>query len=124
MQTDPEIVPRAPSEPSDDQFRLLVASVIDYAIFLMDPKGRIASWNAGAQRIKGYQEAEVLGRHFAMFYTLGDRALGVPESLLTRAEREGHAEHEGWRVRKDGSRFWANVVIPPLRSPRGALRGV
>ena len=110
-------------EPADEQFRLLVNSVADCAIFLMDPSGRIVSWNAGAQRIKGYEESEVVGRHFSMFYSLTDRTLGVPEALLARAEREGHAEQEGWRVRKDASRFWANVTITALRSPSGALRG-
>lgn len=110
-------------EPADEQFRLLVGSVVDYAIFLLDPSGRIVSWNPGAQRIKGYEEAEVIGRHFSMFYSLGDRTLGVPATLLARAEREGHAEHEGWRVRKDGSRLWANVVITALRGPSGVLRG-
>ncbi|HUQ26578.1 MAG TPA: PAS domain-containing sensor histidine kinase [Burkholderiales bacterium] len=110
-------------EPADEQFRLLISSVVDYAMFLLDPTGRIVSWNPGAQRIKGYQEAEVIGRHFSMFYSLGDRALGVPASLLARAEREGHAEHEGWRVRKDGSRFWADVVITALRGQSGFLRG-
>jgi len=109
--------------PADEQFRLLVASVVDLAIFLLDTSGHIVSWNAGAQRIKGYEESEVLGRHFSMFYALTDRSLGVPESLLARAEREGHAGHEGWRIRKDGSRFWADVVITALRSPSGALRG-
>ena len=110
-------------EPADEQFRLLVDSLVDYAMFLLDPSGRIVSWNAGAQRIKGYEEAEVIGRHFSLFYSLGDRALGVPATLLARAERDGRAEHEGWRVRKNGSRFWADVVITALRSPSGVLRG-
>ena len=110
-------------EPADEQFRQLVESVVDYAIFLMDPSGHIVSWNAGARRIKGYEEAEVIGSHFSIFYSLTDRTLGVPEALLARAEREGHAEQEGWRVRKDASRFWANVVVTALRSPSGALRG-
>ena len=109
--------------PADEQFRLLVDSVVDYAIFLLDPSGRIISWNAGAQRIKGYDESEVIGRNLSMFYTLADRSTGVPGKLLARAEREGRAEHEGWRVRKDGSRFWATVVITALRDPSGGLRG-
>ena len=109
--------------PADEQFRLLVGSIVDCAIFLMDPSGRILSWNLGAQRVKGYEESEVIGRHFSMFYSLTDRTLGVPESLLMRAEREGHAEHEGWRIRKDTTRFWANAVITALRSPSGTLRG-
>ena len=109
--------------PADEQFRLLVDSVVDYAIFLLDPSGRIISWNAGAQRIKGYDESEVIGRNLSMFYTLADRSTGAPGKLLARAEREGRAEHEGWRVRKDGSRFWATVVITALRDPSGELRG-
>ena len=109
--------------PADEQFRLLVDSVVDYAIFLLDPEGRIASWNAGAKRIKGYDDAEVLGRKFSMFHTLTDRTAGVPAKMLARAEREGHVQYEGWRVRKDGSRFWAHVTITALRSPSGALRG-
>lgn len=111
------------SEPADEQFRLLVSSVVDYAIFLMDPAGQIVSWNAGAQRIKGYSAAEAIGRHFSMFYSLTERTLGVPTALLARAERDGRAEQEGWRIRKDGSRFWADVVITALRSPSGTLRG-
>ncbi|MEA3194873.1 MAG: hypothetical protein QOD26_3206 [Betaproteobacteria bacterium] len=110
-------------EPADEQFRLLVGSVVDHAIFLLDPSGRIVSWNPGAKRIKGYDESETIGRHFSMFYSLGDRTLGVPATLLARAERDGHATHEGWRVRKDGSRFWADAVITALRSPSGVLRG-
>src|SRR5262245_21838165 len=109
--------------PADEQFRLLVDTVVDYAMFLIDPSGRIVSWNAGAKRIKGYDEAEVLGRKFSMFYTLSDRTASVPDKLLARAEREGHVRVEGWRVRKDGSHFWADVVITALRTPAGALRG-
>jgi PAS domain S-box-containing protein len=124
MQSDARILEKADAvaAPADEQFRLLVASVVDCGIFLLAPDGRIASWNAGAQRIKGYDEAEVIGRHFSMFYPLTDRAAGVPEALLAQAERDGHAEHEGWRLRKDGSRFWAHVVVTALRSPTGALR--
>ena len=108
---------------ADEQFRLLVDSVVDYAMFLMDPTGRIISWNAGAQRIKGYHESEAIGRNFAMFYPLADRAAGVPAKLLEEAKREGHVRHEGWRMRKDGSRFWADVAITALRAPGGHLRG-
>jgi PAS domain S-box-containing protein len=111
------------TEPADHQFRLLVDHVVDYAIFLLDPSGRIVSWNTGAQRIKGYAAAEAIGRHFSMFYSLTDRTLGVPAALLARAERDGRAEQEGWRIRKDGSRFWADVVITALRAPGGTLRG-
>jgi PAS domain S-box-containing protein len=111
------------SQPADEQFRLLVESVVDYAIFLMDPAGNIVSWNSGAKRIKGYAESEAVGRNFSMFYSLADRTLKVPDELLQTAEREGHVRHEGWRVRKDGSRFWADVAITALRWPDGMLRG-
>ena len=109
--------------PADEQFRLLVATVVDYAIFLMDPTGRIVSWNPGVRRIKGYDEADVIGRHFSMFYLPGDRKRGVPGQLLVAAERDGHVRQQGWRLRKDGSRFWADVTITALRSPTGVLRG-
>jgi PAS domain S-box-containing protein len=105
------------------QFRLLVASVRDYAIFMLDPGGHIASWNAGANHIKGYEESEVIGRHFSLFYTEEDRARQHPAHELEVAVREGRYEEEGWRVRKDGSRFWANVVITPLRNDHGVLVG-
>jgi PAS domain S-box-containing protein len=107
----------------DAQFRLLVDTVSDYAIFLMDGSGQIASWNAGAERIKGYAAAEILGRPFTLFYTPEDRAAGKPEQMLRRAEREGRAADLGWRVRKDGTRFWADVLITALRDPAGALTG-
>jgi PAS domain S-box-containing protein len=125
MERDPRIAEKAALgvEPNDAQFRLLVASVADYAIFLMDATGRIASWNAGARRIKGYRTSEIIGRHLSLFYTEEDRVAGVPGRLLARAEAEGRARHEGWRVRKDGSRFWADVVVTALRDPQGALRG-
>ncbi|OAI50280.1 hypothetical protein AYO46_10420 [Betaproteobacteria bacterium SCGC AG-212-J23] len=126
MQPDAKILKRrgeVGSQPTDEPFRLLVESVVDYAVFLMDPAGNIISWNNGAQRIKGYAESEVVGRNFSMFYSLGDRALKVPEGLLQSAERDGHVRHEGWRVRKDGSRFWADVAITALRWPDGSLRG-
>ena len=125
MQSDARMLEKTElgAAPADDLFRLLVESVGDYAIFMLDPSGRIVSWNTGAQRIKGYDESEAIGRHFSMFYSLSDRALGVPATLLERAGREGHAKHEGWRVRKDGSRFWADVVVTALRQPSGELRG-
>lgn len=111
------------SDPTDEQFRLLVTSVTDYAILLLDTAGRVASWNAGAERIKGYSAAEILGRHFSRFYPEEARSAGVPDSALQRAEREGNCRQEGWRVRKDGTRFWADVVITALRDPVGELRG-
>ena len=104
-------------------YQLLVESVRDYAIFALDPKGMILSWNAGAERIKGYSADEIIGRHFSIFYTAEDLAARKPEMELVVAEREGRVEDEGWRVRKDGSRFWASVVITPLRDPDGRLVG-
>jgi PAS domain S-box-containing protein len=93
--------------PSDQerQFQLLVDSIKDYAIFMLDPDGHVTSWNSGAQRIKGYRPDEILGRNFSEFYTDEDRAAGVPAQLLVRAAESGRAEAEGWRVRKDGSWF-------------------
>ena len=111
------------ADPTDEQFRLLVSSVTDYAIYLLDVSGRVASWNAGAERIKGYRAGEVTGRHFALFYTAEDRAAGKPEQALGHAARDGHMQGEGWRVRKDGTRFWAEVTLTALRDAGGALKG-
>ncbi|MEA2840081.1 MAG: hypothetical protein QOF41_1411 [Methylobacteriaceae bacterium] len=109
---------------SDDaRYRLLVESVTDYAIYMLDPSGVVSSWNPGAQRFKGYQSAEILGQHFSRFYTDEDRATGLPERALKTAATEGRFEHEGWRVRKDGTRFWAHVIIDPIRDPSGKLLG-
>src|SRR5439155_1529838 len=90
-------------------FRLLVESIKDYAIFMLDPEGRVTRWNAGAQRIKGYRSEEILGEHFSRFFTPEDVAAGIPDHHLRRAASEGQYEDEGWRVRKYGSRFWANA---------------
>jgi PAS domain S-box-containing protein len=95
-------------------FELLVRSVTDYAIFMLDTTGHITSWNSGAEKIKGYRADEVIGRHISLFYTPEDRASGLPQLALTTALREGRYETEGWRVRKDGTRFWANVVLDPV----------
>jgi PAS domain S-box-containing protein len=108
---------------SERQFRLLVQGVTDYAIYMLDPDGKITNWNTGATRIKGYSEPEVIGRHFSMFYTNEDRAAGMPEQALERAAREGHSELEGWRCRKDGTQFWANAVIDAIRDEEGRLIG-
>src|SRR5216684_1718200 len=105
----------AGADPTDEQFRLLVQSVTDYAIFLLDSSGRVISWNEGAERIKGYSAGEIVGRPIALFYPPEDRDAGKPEQGLNCAEREGRFQTEGWRVRKDGSRFWADVVITALR---------
>jgi len=107
----------------EHRFRMLVDAVIDYAIYMLDPSGRVVSWNTGAERFKGYTAREVIGRHFSCFYTPEDRLAGVPARALETAAREGKFEAEGWRVRKDGSRYWAHVVIDPIRSPTGALLG-
>ena len=108
---------------SEQTFQLLVESVQDYAIFMLDPDGRIATWNAGAERIKGYRAHEIIGEHFSIFYPPEDVAQGKPRWELESAEREGRHEDEGWRVRKDGTRFWANVVLSPMRDPHGGLIG-
>jgi PAS domain S-box-containing protein len=111
------------ADPADAQFRVLVETVSDYAIYLLDPQGRIASWNAGAERIKGYGPGEVIGRHFSLFYPPEEREGGKPGAMLAQAQREGRVEGEGWRLRKDGSRFWAEVVITALRDTSGTLTG-
>lgn len=108
---------------SEQQFRLLVQSVTDYAIFMLDPTGRVSNWNAGAQRIKGYLPQEIVGEHFSRFYTAADRENGLPERALQTARDEGRFIGEGWRVRKDGTQFWASVVIDPIRSEDGTLLG-
>ena len=102
---------------------MLVDAVTDYAIYMLDPKGTITSWNPGARRFKGYEEAEILGENFSRFYTDEDRKAGLPQRALLIAEREGKFENEGWRVRKDGTRFWAYVVIDPIRDNSGNLIG-
>jgi PAS domain S-box-containing protein len=104
-------------------YRLLVESVRDYAIFALDATGHIATWNAGAQRFKGYTRDEIVGRHFSTFYPAHERAAGKPEWELVVAAREGKYEEEGWRVRKDGSRFWAGVLITALYDPSGKVVG-
>jgi len=106
-----------------DEFRRLVSSVRDYAIFMLDPQGRIASWNAGARLLKGYEPDEIIGRHFSTFYTEADRARDHPGYELEVAAREGRYEEEGWRVRKDGSTFWASVTITAVRDDDGQLTG-
>jgi PAS domain S-box-containing protein len=108
---------------NEERFRLLVENVRDYAIFGLDPRGCVASWNEGARRIKGYEAREILGRHFSVFYTPEDVVAGRPGQALAIATREGSYQVEGERVRKDGSRFWADVVITALRDERGLLRG-
>lgn len=113
----------AAPESSGNRFELLVQSVTDYAIYMLSPTGVVISWNAGARRFKGYEDQEIIGQHFSRFYTAEDQATGLPARALATAEREGRFEAEGWRVRKDGERFWASVVIDPIRDPSGKLIG-
>ena len=108
---------------SEERFRILVEGVKDYAIFMLDPTGHIATWNAGAERIKGYEAKDVLGRHFSLFYPDVDVAAGKPGRELEIANREGTYEEEGWRVRKDGTQIWASVLITALRNKSGELVG-
>ena len=108
---------------SEERFRLMVEAVRDYAIFMLDPDGRIASWNEGAQRLKGYTAEEIVGKHFSIFYPEEERRRGHPEYELRRAKAEGRYEEEGWRLRKDGSRFWANVVITAVFDQEGRHLG-
>ena len=107
----------------EEQFRLLVQSVTDYALYMIDPEGYVSSWNLGAERIKQYRAEEIIGQHFSKFYTEGDRLKGEPQNALATARREGRFEKEGWRVRKDGTQFWANIIIDPIRDETGAIIG-
>lgn len=108
---------------SEERFRLLVEGVQDYAIFLLDTEGHVMSWNSGARRIKQYEEKEIIGKHFSIFYPEEARTIGIPATLLAEAVREGRAEDEGWRVRKDGSRFWGNVIITALYGQKHEVVG-
>ncbi|MES2600030.1 MAG: PAS domain S-box protein [Pseudomonadota bacterium] len=108
---------------SQEQFRLLVRGVTDYALYMLDRDGRVSNWNMGAQRIKGYLPEEVIGTHFSRFYTDEDRDAGEPQKALKTVQRDGRFENEGWRLRKDGSRFWAHVVIDAIRDDDGQLIG-
>ena len=107
----------------DGRYRLLIEAVIDYAIYMLDPNGVVTSWNPGAERFKGYAASEIIGQHFSRFYTPEDRERGIPEKALETARREGKFESEGWRIRKDGTRFWAYVVIDPIKQPSGEIIG-
>lgn len=115
--------PAEPLQHSEERFRLLVESVRDYAIFMLDPEGRVISWNAGAERFKGYRAHEIIGQHFSRFYPPEALARSLPTHELEVAQATGTFEDEGWRVRKDGSQFWANVVITAMRAPDGQLLG-
>src|SRR5947208_4223103 len=108
---------------AERQFRMLVESITDYGIYMLDPEGRITTWNSGAQRIKGYSAEEIIGQHFSRFYTEEDREAGVPAANLRRAADEGKVIAEGWRVRKNGNRFAANIVLEAIRDAAGRLVG-
>lgn len=107
----------------DDKFRLIVEGIKDYAIFMLDPEGYVSTWNQGAKLIKGYEPSEIIGKHFSQFYITADRDRQHPQKELAHAQAHGVYEEEGWRVRKDGSHFWANVVITPLHDKEGKLQG-
>jgi PAS domain S-box-containing protein len=112
------------SSASDDaRYRLLINAITDYAIYMLDPDGRVTSWNPGAERLKGYMAAEILGENFSRFYTERDRDADMPARNLRIAATEGKCESEGLRIRKDGSQFWASIVIDPIRDPGGNLIG-
>jgi PAS domain S-box-containing protein len=117
------MIQRTTSIGDEDRYRTLVQAVTDYAIYMLDPSGIVTSWNAGAERFKGYSPSEIIGQHFSRFYTDDDRESGLPARALEIAAREGKFESEGWRVRRDGTRFWAHVVIDPIRDPSGTLTG-
>jgi PAS domain S-box-containing protein len=109
---------------SDEQrLQLLVHAVVDYALYLLNPEGFIVSWNTGARRLKGYENTEILGQHFSRFFTPEDQRRGLPGTVLETAAKEGRLESEGWRVRKDGSRFWALAVVDAVRDENGELLG-
>ncbi len=108
---------------SDERFRLLVTGVMDYGIFMLDPEGNVVSWNIGAQRISGYRAEEIIGQHFSVFYPADEAKSDKPACELKIAATEGRVEHEGWHVRQNGSKFWANVVITALRDNTGQLTG-
>ena len=126
MPTQPDSTLNACTEtprPSEECYRLLVDGVKDHAIFMLDPTGHVVTWNTGAEHIKGYRAAEAIGKHFSLFYPAEDVARGKPERELEIVAAEGRLEDDGWRVRKDGSRIWANVVITALRNDAGELMG-
>ena len=105
------------------RFDVLGDAIADYAIYMLDPDGFIVTWNAGAERIKGYKAVEILGQHFSRFFTAEDQASKLPEKIMNAARADGRYEAEGWRVRKDGSRFWANAILQSIHDERGALIG-
>src|SRR5581483_5491361 len=119
----PRVEARQSLRESEERFRLLIENVRDYAIYLIDAEGRVSSWNEGARRIKGYRAEEIIGQSYTRFFTPEDQAAGVPAQELRIAAYEGRYETEGWRVRKNGERFWANVIVTPVRDAEGATIG-
>ena len=117
------IADRAPPPTDDNRYRLLVEAIHDYALYMLSPEGLVTSWNPGAQRFKGYMASEIVGQHFSRFYTPEDRAAGLPQRALEASLRDGTYESEGWRLRKDGTRFWTHVIIDPIRTSSGQLLG-
>src|SRR5260221_458562 len=113
----------AASMSNDGRYRMLVEAITDYAIYMLDPDGTITSWNPGARRFKGYRAEEIIGEHFSRFYSREDQQAGAPQAALDTAARHGRFEQEGWRIRKDGSKFMASVVIDAIRTPDGTLLG-
>lgn len=118
------VVTDEPSSMPASRYEQLVQSVVDYAIYMLDPSGQIVSWNPGAERIKGYKASEVIGRHFSLFFTPQDRAEGRPDRLLNQALEHGVAQDEGWRLRKDGSQFWALAALDVIRDEQGQIIGL
>jgi len=119
----PSPTPILRRSPGEEQFRVFIESVRDYALLILDTEGHVTTWNRGAEAIKGWTAAEIIGKHFSSFYPPEAIADGLPQRELVGAEQEGRYEDEGWRIRKDGSRFWANVVITALRDSDGTLIG-
>lgn len=111
------------SQTDDGRYRMLIEAITDYAIYMLDPAGIVTGWNPGAERFKGYRASEILGKHFSIFYTEDERFAGIPQLALATAADAGRFEREGWRVRKDGRRFWASVIIDAIRSSTGELVG-
>ncbi|HLI94389.1 MAG TPA: PAS domain S-box protein, partial [Puia sp.] len=120
---DPSDLPKKFSFHEEQQYHLMIEEVEDYAILMLDPQGVIRNWNRGAEKIKGYTEQEIVGNHFSIFYPKEDREAGLPEQLIQRAAREGKAIHEGWRVRKNGTKFWGSIVITALHDEIGNIVG-
>src|SRR5690606_6469100 len=120
---DDQNLPELARKVTDAHFRRIVDTVSDYAIFMLDPDGRICTWSQGAERLKGYTERQALGKHFQMFYPVEEVVARKPQRWLSAARESGHLEDEGWRVRRDGSRFWASVLITPLLDPSGQVEG-